>query len=1023
MNKLGNKVRDPQPLMTDFFENLDSPLRPVERSKTSKFNLYYQNVRGLRTKTSEFRNRVCSCDHSVIALTETSLNSSIFDSELFDSSKYTVYRTDRSELNSVHDKYGGVLIAVRSSIQSERITVPGTENVEMVLVRLQCQEYSYYICCLYIPSNSRVSIYDEYVSALQKVFNYIDLSPNDEMCVVGDFNLKDIEWIPDSSTNMNEWIDEFDASSESNVFLPTEIEVGSKANIIYLLLSNDFRQVNNIRNYQNNVLDLVFVTNPDIVDLARSEMPLSRVDEYHLPIEMVVSTDFIENIEPKQAPTGFNFKKADFSGLNNYLSLVDWSNILSDVCGVDKAVDVFYEVLLVGLNEFVPLKRMFVMNHPPWYNKRIKNLKNRMSKAHKAYRDSDEKEAKMNFFAIRKEFHDAQESAFNGYLSDTEKMLQSDPSKFWSYVNSTKKTTGYPSMMHLNGEKARTPSEICELFADFFEGVYTPDSDDSASSRAEPVDKCCDLGSITLSIDNVMSHLSGCDIKKGDGPDNISPLLLKNCSESLSAPLCKIFNLSLSTEKFPSRWKTSYVTPIYKNKSRGEVANYRGVAILPTFGKLFEAIICDILSEKLRFVISKSQHGFIKGRSTSTNLIEFVSHATKVLESKAQLDVIYTDFKKAFDRVKHSVLIRKLNEMGIHSSLLGWILSYLSGRSQYVKLSGWTSRTFNVTSGVPQGSHLGPLLFVLFMNDATKVFKSSSTYFLYADDLKICRVIRSVRDTIELQRDLNNLVVWCQNNCLCLNVDKCNIMSFTWKRSTIESVYMIQGVVLTRLHVMRDLGVLMDKKLTFSKHVEHIIAKSYSMLGFLMRICKAFKDVQTLKSIYFAHVRSYLEYASVVWHPYKDTYVDKIESIQKKFLMYALRRTVKRDANFRLPPYLDRCKSIGIESLARRRINACAFFVFDLLEERYDAIGLLSQLTINSPVVFDRSTRNRREIPLLKVERHRTDYGQYEPINNMCMLFNQFSNLYAKGMSRNSFRLKVKNMKLPIKIDGELKLT
>ena len=276
----------------------------------------------------------------------------------------------------------------------------------------------------------------------------------------------------------------------------------------------------------------------------------------------------------------------------------------------------------------------------------------------------------------------------------------------------------------------------------------------------------------------------------------------------------------------------------------------------------------------------------MKRRSTATNLIEFVSHATKVMESKHQLDVVYTDFQKAFDRVKHSFLLYKLKKLGVHSELLAWIASYLCGRTQFVKLAGWSSQIFNVTSGVPQGSHLGPLLFILFMDDATKVF-SSSTCLLYADDLKILKVIKNVLDASALQRDLNRLLQWCEVNQLYLNIKKCNVISFTRKRSKIEFGYSVNGVQLNRLKVVKDLGILMDEKLTFGKHIEYVIAKSYSMLGFISRTCKEFRSVRTLKSLYFAHVRSYLEYASVVWHPYQETFVDRIESIQKKFLMFA----------------------------------------------------------------------------------------------------------------------------------------
>lgn len=1021
-------MRQNQPLISSFFSSVEakstSDTKAVSRKACdNSITLYYQNVRGLRTKTADFSRNVLSCDCDIIALTETSLCSSIYDGELFKCSQFSVYRHDRSALNSTHERFGGVLIAVRSSIRSEIVEVPGTENVELLVVRVKCQTGFIYVCCLYIPSGSSVDVYNNYVLALERVFDFVDLEPSDEICVLGDFNLKGIEWVPGSIGSVNDWARDSGALDSCTFYLPGEVDEGSKAEIVYLLLSNGLNQVNGIRNFQNNILDLVFFSNADNIESCKSDMPLSRKDVYHDPIELVIATSFLETIEPRQVHSEFNFKRGDFVGLDAYLSSVSESNFTTSGSDVNDMVDSFYEVLLVGLNKFIPLKRVFQTSGPPWYNQRIKNLKNRRSKAYKRYRASigtiDEAKCKIEFYAIRNEFENMQRVAYDRYIEKTQELLKADPSKFWKYVNSTKNTTGYPSMMYRGNDRCHTPNGISNLFADFFESVYVSDVDDGALTQCPSVNGRADLGEISLCIDDVLLHLKGVDTSKGDGPDNISPLLLKNCASSLAVPLLAIFNRSLSTGKFPTRWKSSYITPIFKSGARGNIENYRGVAILPTFGKLFEAIVCGVLSDRLRSVISRSQHGFMKGRSISTNLIDFVSNAIKVMESGAQLDVIYTDFKKAFDRVRHSILIRKLNELGIHSSLLGWIESYLTGRSQYVKISGWSSRVFEVTSGVPQGSHLGPLLFILFINDVTKNLSASMSYFMYADDLKICRVIRSVRDSIEMQRDLNGLVQWCRSNKLFLNSEKCYVMSFTRKLSKIEFDYMINDVNLKRPQVIRDLGVLLDAKLTFSKHIAHIIAKAYSMLGFVMRICKDFKNIQALKSVYFAHVRSYLEYASVVWHPYMVTYIDKIESIQKKFLIYALRRSVSRDENYRLPSYISRCDSIILETLVRRRINACVFFVFDLLRGRLDAPGILSHVKLNRDVVSDRPVRHSRESRFLVIHRHRTDYGQHEPINDLCMNFNRFSHLYSSVISRDAFRCKVQTMKVTIKLNGK----
>lgn len=164
--------------------------------------------------------------------------------------------------------------------------------------------------------------------------------------------------------------------------------------------------------------------------------------------------------------------------------------------------------------------------------------------------------------------------------------------------------------------------------------------------------------------------------KKGSGPDNIPPKLLRRCAGSLCFPLSVIFNLSLRTGIFPTRWKTSYITPIFKAGARKKIENYRGISIQATLGKLFESMVCTILTKNVKQILSVFHHGFVEGRSPPTNLVEFVNYAIGVMQSRSQVDVIYTDLSKAFDRVHHQLLVHKLSKMGIHSAMLSWIQSY-----------------------------------------------------------------------------------------------------------------------------------------------------------------------------------------------------------------------------------------------------------------------------------------------------------------------------------------------------------
>lgn len=317
--------------------------------------------------------------------------------------------------------------------------------------------------------------------------------------------------------------------------------------------------------------------------------------------------------------------------------------------------------------------------------------------------------------------------------------------------------------------------------------------------------------------------------------------------------------------------------------------------------------------------------------------------------------------------------------------------SYLRDRSQYVITNGQKSSCYSVPSGVPQGSHLGPLLFNLFINDLPPLFNYCNC-LLYADDMKLFCKVRNFTDCINLQHDIDSLSEWCSANKLYLNVSKCKFMSFTKKTSSIKFNYAIDNVELNEVFQILDLGVNFDTDLNFNRHIEIKIAKARSMLGFIKRVCRDFHD------IYFAHVRSHLEYVSVVWNPVTSLFINKIEAVQKQFLIYVLRFSFRRNANFELPPYSFRCSLIGIQSLELRRNNALAYFVFDVLRNYIDAPNLLCLLNFNVPC------HNFRFFNFFKIKYHRTQYGRNGPVSQMCIQFNNIAHLFDFTCSRFEFR-------------------
>jgi hypothetical protein len=453
-----------------------------------------------------------------------------------------------------------------------------------------------------------------------------------------------------------------------------------------------------------------------------------------------------------------------------------------------------------------------------------------------------------------------------------------------------KTSNGYPRNMHFNGVHSSDPGVIAGLFCSFFQSVFneivSDEIDIVADTRTQP--SVC-LPGVTILCSEVYNKLISLDINKGMGPDGLSPLVLRRCAPHIAKPLQIIFNRSVSEGCFPKIWKTANITPIHKTGDKSDMSNYRPISILSPVSKVFESVVKDHLTHFLRPRLLEEQHGFVGGRSTVTNLLVYTEYLFSSMDKRIQVDSIYTDLKKAFDKVDHSILLSKLSKCGIHGDLLRWLKSYLTDRLMSVTMNGFSSDNIPVTSGVPQGSVLGPLLFTAFINDIGDCILHSQ-FLLFADDLKIYRQIRCIEDAEKLDEDLGRIYDYCVVNRLELNLKKCNSITFTKNKKIIKHNYTIDGKFLIQLEKIRDLGIIFDSKLHFEAHVEDITEQCNRTLGFILRTTKEFRDPKTMLILYVALVRSRLEYCSTIWNPLYDKYITAIERVQRKFLRMCGRR-------------------------------------------------------------------------------------------------------------------------------------
>lgn len=943
---------------------------------------FYHNCGGMRGKLKNLFVDINSCLFDILVITETWLNDSYTDAEIA-GSDWTIYRRDRDYVSTNLTRGGGVLIAVRNSLVHDIVITEPIIACEHNFIKIRLHNRYIFVGVVYIPPNSNDIVYNEFFESYYSINS--TLNEFDSILVFGDFNRPNLSFILDES---------------DKCLLPANLSNDIDFALVDTFYGNDLQQIVESPNKNGNWLDLIFCNsyNETIVKPAKDDENLFSNTIHHTAyvVELqTVESSFTKSYNNKIV---YDFKNSDVYGINNALTATRWPELFQSL-DLDSTVSSFYSCIFEIIDAYIPKIIKKDKLTEPWLDSDLRALRNRRNKLYKIIKQSNNSSPEIinehKELSIR--FISSARTAYDAYINKLSQDLITKPKKFFDFINLKRKCSGYPSTMFKDNISSTSPRLICDLFADRFSECYRL-STDSTVSYTHTTNEMLQL----ISKDEIYIELTNIDLNKSPGPDQIPPIFLHNFAQHLSEPLYYIFNKSLSSGTFPSAWKSSYLIPIHKNGNKSNVDNYRGIALLSIIPKLFEKIICDKISPLINPLLNEEQHGFRKGRSTTTNLMVFTSSLLCNMDKGHQIDVVYTDFSKAFDRVNHDILISKLKMIGIENWLLNWLSSYLTQRTQQVKFQGFLSKEITVPSGVPQGSHLGPLLFNILIRDLSECL-SDIPHLLYADDLKIFKVMTNVTDYQLLESKLQSLMGWCTHNKLDLNVDKCHVISFSRRKSVTLHDYHLNGTSLQRVNRINDLGVLLDTKLNFTLHFDSITSRANKLLGFIKRRAAEFKNVWATKSLYCALVRPILEYASPVWDPNYQTHRDRIESIQKKFLLFALRDLYDPNDYNTLPSYKIRLKLMDIDSLSSRRALLASCFTFDVLSKNIDVPYISERINFNN----DR--RQTRHTPLLKITSHRTDYAKYEPINKCCMTFNKFSTHFSPSITKIKFKKDIRN--------------
>ena len=847
---------------------------PNKNQSTSRSSLriFYQNARSIKSgsKLREFQDIVYANNFDIIAISETWLTCEVSDSEILPWG-YDTHRCDRADvLHDLTTSGGGVLLASRCNLRCQPVIFDIDIALEYAAIEIINNCGKTLISVFYRPPNANNTWVNQFVE-------FIESCSYEKVIIIGDFNLPNITWIEGSG-----FID-------SNPTLSTLCEKLIDRNI-FQLIDQPTRG--------NNTLDLLLssvVEGVANIQLTDSEGVALCSDHKAIIFDLQMKYKTKTN---NSQPT-YNFKKANFNGLREklrespLLATYDDDHLNVNDTNIDVIWSEWLNDFLCKVDTFIPKRKPRKFVAPPWIDGEVTHaIRKKNSVRKKALRKNNDSLWE-KYRQLRRDVKYLVRSKRTDYMKVISDNSLSQPKRFWSFFNRLSNRPTIPDTVTAADDSTFTsPEAKAEAFNTYFASVFNPLEALPANINDDPYTDNT-IYDIILCREEVLEALRKLDPSKTPGPDLIHPRILKECADELAPSLCALFNLSLQMGKLPLEWKRSNVVPVFKKGDKSAVTNYRPISLLSIVSKLCEHCVLKKLVSSLSSLLCSEQHGFVQKRSWVTQLLTVLQDLGSALDVGDETDVLYLDFSKAFDSVPHNLLLYKLSLYGIGGSLHDWLSDYLTSRSQRVLVEGSFSSWVDVSSGVPQGSLLGPMLFILFINDLPRTVSEGTSIALFADDAKCFRTVRCNNDYVMLQNDIDNLYDWSLNWGLSYNLDKCVIMRISRKRiSSVPSLsvspYEVGGHTLTVVPSQKDLGVTITNKLTWNVHIESIVAKANRMLGFLRRNC-ANIGTDSKRILYLSFVRSHLGYASEVWAPQTTiTNIRLIESVQRRATRFIL---------------------------------------------------------------------------------------------------------------------------------------
>ena len=884
----------------------------------------------------------------IICITESWIKSYVSKAQISIPS-YNVYRSDREERIR-----GGCLTYIHQDISVGEVSFFDNMFCEVCITPLDKVQTA--VITVYRPPKCPLSKFRQLIDFVQNFINHVGDSWT--FLISGDLNFPNIEW-PTLSVNAGLTTEE----NNSAKVLLNFLDINGMAQFIDI----PTRSVDDAEN----ILDVLISNSSELVlDTKAEETMLSDHDWVTISLGSDLAPLKIKDTVKKR-PFNFscmNFSKADFGKINSYILNNDWNSIFEE--SPNDFAQRFMDIIFRICQLCVPIKGLLANGSTnatkvSKKQKGISGLKRKRKIIRSRLRALELHNPLSERIPFLKSSLDNVNSSIKSRLSlhrlkEEQKAvaaIKRNPTFFYNFVKkSAKVKCKIGPLKDKFGQYVSDSEQMANLLQKQYCSVF---SDPNSVKKEDPTFSSAQtsLEDIQFFVEDIAHAIDKLRINAAPGEDEVPVILLKNCRDSISLPLFLLWKHSFESGTINQSYRSQLIAPIFKGGSKLDPANYRPVSLTSHIIKIFERVLQSKIVQYLEEnnLLSKSQHGFRKGCSCLSELLAHFNHLYENLGSCHDTDTIYLDFSKAFDKVDHALLIKKLQLYGIKGKLLRWIKSFLSNRIQKVVVNGKVSVVELVISGVPQGTVLGPLLFLLFVNDI-ELYIENSHLKLFADDSRLFKKIHpsSSPDGSEcLQNDLDNVCRWATANNMVLNETKFQLLSHhVHSHAPNNNMRMLQQLPFAEAQYIRqytlpnnailegssyltDLGIVVSNDFSFEWHINQIAKKANMKCSWILSVFRT-RDSYSMLTLFRSLVLSILEYSCPLWSPYRIQDIAKLEAVQRRF-------TSKFDSIKHLD-YWDRLKSLKLMSLQRRRERYILIYAWKILNKKVpNDVGMVWQ--------------------------------------------------------------------------------